>query len=41
MSLFCSSNSIDNFIEQYIQTPIKAAETFYLKDVITYFNFIF
>ena len=41
MSLFCSSNSIDNFIEQYIQTPIKASETFYLKDVNTYFNFIF
>ena len=33
MCLFCSSDSIDDFIEKYIQTPIKSEETYNLKDV--------
>jgi hypothetical protein len=33
MSLFCSSDSADDFIEKYIKTPIKPEETYNLKDV--------
>ncbi len=33
MSLFCSSDSFDDFIEKYIKTPIKPEETYNLKDV--------
>ena len=33
MSLFCSSDSADDFIEKYIKIPIKAEETYNLKDV--------
>ena len=33
MSLFCSSDSTDDFIEKYIKTPNKPEETYNLKDV--------
>ena len=39
MSLFCSSDSADDFIEKYIKTPIKPEETYNLKDVNLIINF--
>ena len=39
-SLFCSSDSIDDFIQKYITIPIKAEETYNLKDVNIYFILI-
>ena len=36
-SLFCSSDSVDDFIQKYITIPIKAEETYNLKDVNIYF----
>ena len=38
-SLFCSSDSVDDFIQKYISIPIKAEETYNLKDVNIYFIF--
>ena len=40
MSLFCSSDSVDDFIQKYITIPIKAEETYNLKDVNIYFILI-
>ena len=39
-SLFCSSDSVDDFIQKYISIPIKAEETYNLKDVNIYFILI-
>ena len=39
-SLFCSSDSVDDFIQKYITIPIKAEETYNLKDVNIYFILI-
>ena len=39
-SLFCSSDSVDDFIQKYITIPIKAEENYNLKDVNIYFILI-